>query len=67
MGKKKKKLRFELLDNETIDECLLRMRKAGYEPIGKIEKPIFEEIVVDGKKTYQPIKQHIIFEGRLIE
>lgn len=67
LEKKKKKVRFELKENETVDECLERMKNEGYEPIGKIEKPIFEEIRQDGQVSYKPIKQQIIFEGKLIE
>ena len=43
MGKKKNKVRFELQENETIDECLNRMKQEGYVPVGKYEKPIFKE------------------------
>lgn len=68
MGKKKKKVRFELQENETVDECLTRMKKEGYVPVGKYEKPIFKEIrKEDGSIFYQPVKQQVIFEGKLME
>jgi NETI protein len=67
MGKKKNKVRFELLENETIDECLNRMKQEGYVPVGKYEKPIFKEVIKeDGKVAYEPIRQQIVFEGKLM-
>ncbi|MCU9614299.1 NETI motif-containing protein [Caldibacillus lycopersici] len=68
MKQKKRKMRFELGDNESIDQCLERMKKEGYEPIGKIEKPVFQEVFdTEGNSSVKPVKQQIIFEGRLIE
>jgi hypothetical protein len=64
---KKRKERFEVLDTETIEECLERMRKEGYQPIRRMEKPIFEERMVNSNKEYVPVKQQIIFEGLLVE
>ncbi|MCU9594229.1 NETI motif-containing protein [Caldibacillus thermolactis] len=67
MGKKKNKVRFELQENETIDECLNRMKQEGYVPVGKYEKPIFKEVIKeDGKVAYEPIRQQIVFEGKLM-
>lgn len=64
----KKKLRFELQDHETVDELLNRMKKEGYVPVGKYEKPIFKEIKhSDGTVQYEPVKKQIIFEGKLID
>lgn len=60
---KKKKQRFELQENETIDQCLERMAKEGYTPVRRIEEPIFQEIVSNGKKTVEPCGRRIIFEG----
>ncbi|WP_180954609.1 NETI motif-containing protein [Bacillus sp. V5-8f] len=58
---------FEVTDGESIDECLDRMKEAGYLPIKRIEKPIFEEKVKDGKVEYEPVQRKIVFEGKLIE
>lgn len=67
MGKKKNKVRFELQENETIDECLNRMKQEGYVPVGKYEKPIFKEVIKeDGKVAYEPIRQQIVLEGKLM-
>ncbi|PLT33456.1 NETI motif-containing protein [Bacillus sp. V5-8f] len=66
MSKKKKEM-FEVTDGESIDECLDRMKEAGYLPIKRIEKPIFEEKVKDGKVEYEPVQRKIVFEGKLIE
>ncbi|MGF3104099.1 MULTISPECIES: NETI motif-containing protein [Rossellomorea] len=63
----KKKLLFEVQENETITDCLDRMKEMGYMPVRRMEKPVFEE-QKDGKKTeYVPIKQTIVFEGKKIE
>lgn len=55
------KKRFEVRDNETIDECLQRMQKEGYRPVRRIEKPIFKQTNAKGEPEHY--KQHIIFEG----
>jgi hypothetical protein len=63
----KKKLLFEVQENETIADCLDRMKEMGYMPVRRMEKPVFEE-QKDGTKTeYVPIKQTIVFEGKKIE
>ena len=49
-------------ENETISECLDRIAKEGYTPIKRTEKPVFEEVIEDGKSTYRPIGRQIIFE-----
>ncbi|NMA90932.1 MAG: NETI motif-containing protein [Amphibacillus sp.] len=56
------KKQFELLDGETLDQCLERIKQAGYIPIRRMEKPIFEEIIENSEKRIIPIKQQIIFE-----
>lgn len=66
MGKKRK-VRFEVKESETIEECLDRMKTEGYQPIRRIEKPIFEERTVNANKEYVPVKQQITFEGLLVE
>lgn len=58
MAQKKK---FEVGENESIDECLKRMQLEGYRPVRRIEKPIFKQTGKDGKPVYY--KQQIIFEG----
>ncbi|MED4059743.1 NETI motif-containing protein [Priestia megaterium] len=64
MGKKSKKVLYELQKNETIASCLDRMKKDGYMPVRRMEKPIFEEKEINGKKEYVPVKQQIVFEGK---
>nr|WP_273845108.1 NETI motif-containing protein [Halalkalibacter alkalisediminis] len=64
---KKRKARFEVKETETIEECLGRMKAEGYQPIRRMEKPIFEERTVNSNKEYVPVKQQIIFEGLLVE
>lgn len=61
MGKTKKQ--FEVLENETIADCLERMDREGYRPVRRLEKPLFQEVKKNGKAEYLPIAQRIIFEG----
>jgi len=50
---------FEVGEHESIDECLQRMTKEGYQPAGRKEEPLFEE--VDGVPV--PVRQIIKFKG----
>ncbi|WP_347321456.1 NETI motif-containing protein [Rossellomorea sp. RS05] len=59
-----KKMLFEVKNGESIGECLDRMKDQGYMPVRRMEKPVFEE---QGKETYVPVKQTIVFEGKKIE
>ncbi|PLR99196.1 NETI motif-containing protein [Bacillus sp. T33-2] len=64
MSKPKKKI-FEVLDNETIDDCLDRIKKEGYIPVRRMEKPIFKEMINDGSLEYEPAGRQIVFEAKL--
>lgn len=57
------KKEFEVMENETINDCLSRMEKEGYKVIKRTEKPIFKEEVHKGKTNYIPIGRKIIFQG----
>ena len=59
----KKQIWFEVEEHETIDQCLERMKEAGYMPMGRKEEPVFH--LVDGEPTY--LRQKIQFKGILIE
>ncbi|TGA96644.1 NETI motif-containing protein [Sporolactobacillus shoreae] len=48
-------------ENETIDACLDRMKKEGYQPIMRTSRPIFRE----GKSGPEVIGRHCVIEGRL--
>ncbi|MGG0720132.1 NETI motif-containing protein [Robertmurraya massiliosenegalensis] len=63
----KLKQKFEVQDNETIDQCLDRIHKAGYMPIKRIEKPIFQENKQGSIVSYEPVGRQIIFEAKKIE
>jgi hypothetical protein len=65
--KVKKKKMYEVGENESIDDCLNRMKKEGYAPVRRMEKPIFKEVKKDGSMDYEPAGRQIIFEARLIE
>lgn len=60
------KKKFEVEENETIDACLERMRQEGYMPIKRIEKPIFKEVIQNGKTNYEPLGRKIVFEAKKI-
>lgn len=59
----KKQIWYEVEENETIEQCIERMKKDGYMPFGRREEPVFEE--VNGEPTY--LRQKIQFKGVLIE
>ncbi|MEH6939255.1 NETI motif-containing protein [Bacillus sp. JJ664] len=61
MSKKK----FEVLENETINDCLKRMETEGYTPIKRMEVPIFSEQMINGKMEIEPSGRKIVFEGKL--
>lgn len=63
----KKKMQFEVQDNESIDDCLERMKKMGYVPIRRTEKPIFQEVVNGKEISYEPVGRQIVFEAVLNE
>jgi hypothetical protein len=62
-----KKKQFEVQENESIEECLNRIRDEGYTPIKRIEKPIFKEIKQGASVTYEPIGRYIVFEAKKLE
>ncbi|MGX9136149.1 NETI motif-containing protein [Rummeliibacillus sp. JY-2-4R] len=59
----KRQVWFEVEETETIDECLERMKREGYMPVGRKEEPLFQ--MVNGEPV--PIRQIIKFKGMLIE
>ncbi|WP_153464320.1 NETI motif-containing protein [Sediminibacillus terrae] len=62
-SKTNSKRRFELLEGETIDQCLDRIAKEGFTPIKRTEEPIFEEVNEKGETSYQPVDRTVIFEA----
>jgi hypothetical protein len=67
MSKEKKKKQFEVLENETISQCLDRIAKEGYVPVRRTEKPIFKEVKAGGSVTYEPAGRQIVFEAKKAE
>lgn len=67
MTKGKKKMVFEVQENETLEQCLARIKKAGYQPVRRTEKPIFKEIKTGSNVTYEPVGRQISFEAKVIE
>ncbi|MDQ0880867.1 hypothetical protein QFZ73_001878 [Peribacillus sp. V2I11] len=64
---KKSKEKFEVIEGESIDACLDRIKAAGYFPVRRTEEPIFAERIENGKVHYVPIDRKIVFEAKLIE
>ncbi|MCF6139131.1 NETI motif-containing protein [Pseudalkalibacillus berkeleyi] len=63
-GKPKKK-KFEVLENESISDCLDRMQKEGYMPVRRMEEPVFQEKTKNNKKDVEYLRQKVVFEGKL--
>jgi hypothetical protein len=65
MDQKPKKKKFEVLENESIADCLDRMQKEGYMPVRRMEEPVFQEKKLNGKKDVEYLRQRVVFEGKL--
>lgn len=66
MTTKPKKQKFVVEENETIDECLDRMKREGYFPVRRMEQPIFKEEMINNVVEAVPCGRKIIFEGKLL-
>lgn len=55
----KKHIWYEVEENESIKDCLERMRQDGYMAVGRKEEPIFH--LVNGEPTY--LRQKIQFKA----
>ncbi|MCM3073441.1 NETI motif-containing protein [Staphylococcus equorum] len=60
----KKQQKFKVEEHESIQDCLGRMRAAGYTPVKRFEKPVYKENK-DG--SVEVLKQEIEFVGKLQE
>ncbi|MFC5713901.1 NETI motif-containing protein [Thalassorhabdus alkalitolerans] len=63
-NKQPDKKKFEVMETESIAECLQRMDKEGYRPVRRMEEPIFEEKEENGTTEVIPVRQLVIFEGK---
>ncbi|WP_124223368.1 NETI motif-containing protein [Aquisalibacillus elongatus] len=52
-------------DFKSIDECVDQIKKDGYMPVKRFEKPVFQES--SGKEDPEPVRQEIIFEAVRVE
>jgi hypothetical protein len=66
MQNKPTKKKFNVEENETIDQCLDRMKQEGYTPIRRMEEPLFQETEKNGIKDIEPCGRMIVFEGKLL-
>lgn len=55
----KKQIWYQVQENESVEECLARMRQDGYMAIGRKEEPVFH--IVNGEPTY--LRQKIQFKA----
>ncbi|WML50143.1 NETI motif-containing protein [Neobacillus sp. PS3-34] len=62
-----KKVQFEVQPDESIDQCLDRMRAEGFVPVRRMEKPIFQEVKKGNETVYEPVGRQIVFEAKSIE
>lgn len=60
----KKQQKFKVEENETIQDCLQRMRDAGYTPVKRFEKPLYKE---NKNGTFEVYKQEIEFVGKILQ
>lgn len=60
----KKQQKFQVAENETIQDCLQRMREQGYMPVKRFEKPVYKE---NNNGDIEVLRQEIEFVGKLIE
>lgn len=60
-------MQFEVQENESIEACLERIKKLGYVPVRRTEKPIFREVISGKETTYEPSGRQIIFEAIIAE
>ena len=56
--------KFKVEDNETISDCLNRMRNEGFMPTRRMEEPVYKENK-DG--SIEVLRQEIIFVGKPIK
>ncbi|WP_422122603.1 NETI motif-containing protein [Planococcus sp. X10-3] len=59
----KKTMWFEVTEDETIEDCLERMKAEGYMAAGRKEEPLFE----DRDGTPVPVRQMVKFKGIKLE
>ncbi|AYU55629.1 NETI motif-containing protein [Staphylococcus debuckii] len=57
-------MKFEVREDETIQDCLKRMREAGYMPVKRFEKPVYRE---NNDGSIEVERQFIQFVGKKIE
>lgn len=52
----KRQIWYEVEENESIEDCLARMRQDGFIAVGRKEEPIFH--LVNGEPTYLRQKKY---------
>lgn len=59
----KRQIWYEVEENESIEDCLARMRQDGFIAVGRKEEPIFH--LVNGEPTY--LRQKIQFKAMVYQ
>ncbi|MGN8646699.1 NETI motif-containing protein [Gracilibacillus sp. HCP3S3_G5_1] len=49
------------MENETIDDCLARIKREGYQPTRRVEEPVF----IEEKGQPVPTGRKIVFDAKL--
>ncbi|WP_251518426.1 MULTISPECIES: NETI motif-containing protein [Staphylococcus] len=60
----KKQQKFIVEEQESIQDCLKRMREAGYMPVKRFEKPVYKE---NKNGEIEVLRQEIQFVGKLMD
>lgn len=63
MTKQPNKKKFEVLENETITDCLARMEQEGYAPSRRMEEPIFHEVKKTAKQKLNRAVERLSLRG----
>lgn len=63
MTKQPNKKKFEVLENETITDCLARMEQEGYAPSRRMEEPIFHEVKKTAKQKLNHAVEKLFLRG----
>ncbi|WP_086429555.1 NETI motif-containing protein [Staphylococcus cornubiensis] len=57
-------MKFKVEPDESIQDCLARMRAAGYMPVKRFEKPVFIE---NEQGEVEVLRQEIVFTGKKVK
>ncbi|KGP71271.1 NETI motif-containing protein [Pontibacillus yanchengensis] len=62
-NKKNNKKRFTVEEDQSIEEVLDQMKQEGYQPVRRVEEPVFKETKENGEKKVEPVGRKIVFDA----